>query len=47
MGNTSQLTFEKIFETLKKRIWWILIVAVIFGCGTAVYGALFIQDSYT
>lgn len=47
MGNTSQLTFEKIFETLKKRIWWILIIAVIVGCGAAVYGALFIQDSYT
>ena len=47
MGNTSQLTFEKIFETLKKRIWWILIIAVIVGCGAAVYGALFIQDSCT
>lgn len=47
MENTSQITFEKIFETLKKRIWWILIIAVIVGCGTAVYGALFIQDSYT
>lgn len=47
MENTSQITFEKIFETLKKRIWWILIIAVIVGCGAAVYGALFIQDSYT
>lgn len=47
MENTSQITFEKIFETLKKRIWWILIIAVIVGCGTAVYGALFIKDTYT
>ena len=47
MENTSQITFEKIFETLKKRIWWILIIAVIVGCGAAVYGALFIKDTYT
>ncbi len=47
MGSTSQLTVEKILETLKKRIWWILIVAVFFGCGAAICGELLIKDSYT